>query len=144
MGTFGGLRQARESPDLARQLHDERLQRRADVESLQRQVNEIRESSTQSSRGHGGSEASPQVLQVEIADIAALRRDINALQTQPNLRGTQESGLQADSPDASVFLPAMAQMEEAIASVRREVRVDQAEQERRAQATQLTLSLLRT
>merc|ERR1712008_645308 len=34
--------------------------------------------------------------------------------------------------------------EEAIASVRREVRVDQAEQERRAQATQLTLSLLRT
>jgi len=143
-GTFGSLRQARSPADLARLLQDERLQRRADVESLQRQVNEIRENSERLSRGNTGSDAAPQVLHVDIADIAAIRRDIDALQSQPQLRGTQQLGLQADSPDSSVFLPAMAQMEEAVASVRREFRVDQAEQEKRAQATQLAISLLRT
>jgi len=81
----------------------------------------------------------PQVLQVNIAEIAELRREVDDLRipTTQHLQPPPQEHVGA-------LVTALAKMDETVAGIRREIKMDQDDQERRAQTTQLTLSLLRT
>jgi len=127
--------------DLVYQLQEERAQRNADFATLQQEIMNLRECSRGSYLGGSVSDSGPpQVLQVNIAEIAELRREVDDLRipTTAHLLPPQQEH------DVGALLTAVAAMEETVAGIRRDMKVDQDDQDRRAQTTQLTLSLLRT
>jgi hypothetical protein len=83
------------------------------------------------------------VLQVNIAEIAELRREVDDLRI-PTTQHLHLPPQQQEHQDINALLSAMAAMEETISGIRRDMKVEQDDQERRADTTQLTLSLLRT